>query len=133
MHPRILNILITGSLFHFPLDYRRYLHVVAARAQLSPSILPRDSFSPAPCVFFSRTFPRTFHIFPYVSGGPAKRESIHSGSQPPRYFLSYYCPVLTTLRGYASVRAREIPRNFEISFVVNSFRVIESTRLMRVQ
>lgn len=114
VHSRILNILITGSLFHFPLDYRRYLHVVAAPRPAFASILPRDSFSSRRACF-SLARARFMHF-----RSPAKRVPTHSGSHS-RYFPSYYCPVLTTgaLGGYASVRACGIPRNFEISFAAN--------------
>jgi hypothetical protein len=64
---RILNILITGSLFHFPLDYRRYLHVVAARARLpSPPIYPSAVvfFPRAICVFLARACFHALHTFP---------------------------------------------------------------------
>lgn len=69
VHSRILNILITGSLFHFPLDYGRYLHVVAA--QLSCLYSLAIVFPRAVRVFLSPAHVSTY--VPYVSAAPQKR------------------------------------------------------------
>lgn len=58
-----LNILITGALFHFPSDYRPYLHVIVASSAFT-SIFPRDRFFLRHRIFLrARARVRGPHIF----------------------------------------------------------------------
>lgn len=58
-----LNILITGALFHFPSDYRPYLHVIVASSAFT-SIFPRGSFFLRHRIFLrARARVRGPHIF----------------------------------------------------------------------